>query len=213
VRPYAGRPFLTYAKPDPLDGVRVEDPAGAGRSGRVDVHRHLGQHHDHRQAQLVQPLDELRLGVLEAAVHAPDAVPGDVQLVRERHLAHALHRGVEVGQDLLVVLAHLQPLGVHDAEVADLVEVEVAVPGHRLADPGPGHVLAEDGVDQGRLADTGLAEDDQVEPADVGGLLVELVPERLSEPISARHGSSLRGQLDQTPAVGQHHGVGPVPGA
>ena len=50
-------------------------------------------------------------------------------------------------------------------EVADLVEVEVAAAGHRLADPGPGDLLAEDRVDQGGLADAGLAEDRQVEPA------------------------------------------------
>ena len=62
-------------------------------------------------------------------------------------------------------------------QMTDLVQVEMAAPGHRLADPGPGDLLAEDGVDQGRLADPGLAEDRQGEPAQGRVLLVVLGPE------------------------------------
>ena len=45
------------------------------------AHRHLGQHDDHRQAHLVEPADEIRLGLLETPVHATDAVPRDVNLL------------------------------------------------------------------------------------------------------------------------------------
>ena len=88
----------------------------------------------------------------------------------------------------LVVLAHLETLGIDDAQVTDLVEVEVAAAGHRLADTGPRDLLAEDRVDQGRLAHAGLAEDRQVEPPECRVLLLVLGTERISEPVcAARH--------------------------
>jgi hypothetical protein len=43
---------------------------------------------------------------------------------------------VEFGQDLLVVLAHLETLSINDAEVTDLVEIEVTAAGDRLTDTG-----------------------------------------------------------------------------
>ena len=122
-------------------------------------HRHLGQHHDHWQAHLVEPAYEIGLGLLEAPVHTAYAVPGDVDLLREWHLPHLRHGLVEFGQDLLVVLAHLETLGIDDAQVPDLVEIEVAAASDRLTDTGPRHLLTEDRVDQGGLAHAGLAED------------------------------------------------------
>ena len=96
-------------------------------------------------------------------------------------------------------------------EVSDLVEIEVAAPGDRLADAGTRDLLAEDRVDQGGLADSGLAEDRQVEPPNGCVLLLVLGPERISEPVcAARHRASVRGQSPPTEArlyVGLFAGV------
>src|SRR6185295_14679274 len=123
------------------------------------THQQMGQHQDHWQAHLVKTAYEIGLGLLEAPVHTAYAIPGDVDLLREWHLSHLRHGLVEFGQDLFVVLAHLETLGINDAQVTDLVEIEVTAEGDRLADAGPRHLLAEDRVDQGGLAHAGLAED------------------------------------------------------
>ena len=160
------------------DGVRMIDAV---------PHRHLGQDDDDRQAGTVQIPDEFGLGLLETPIHSAHTEPGHVQLLGQRPLAHVLHRLGQLGDDLLVVTADLEALGVDDAEVADLVQVEVAALSHRLADPGPGHLLTEDRVDQRGFTDPGLAEDRQIEPAERGRLPLVLALERIAEPVVAGH--------------------------
>lgn len=58
----------------------------------------------------------------------------------------------------------------------------MTVHGDRLADAGLGNFGTEDGVDQCRRADPGLAEDRQVEPPDLVRVLPVLVSELLLEP-------------------------------
>src|SRR5512132_3070675 len=111
------------------------------------THGHLGQHEDDRQSHLVEPADEIGLGFLEAPVHAAYAIPGNVDLLRQRELSHLGHGLVEFGQNLLVVLAHLKTLGVDDAQVADLVEIEMTPASDRLTNASTRNLLAEDGVD------------------------------------------------------------------
>jgi len=147
------------------------------------AHRHLGQHDEHRQAELIEGADEPFLEVLEAPVHAPDAVPGHVDLLADRLAAALPDRLGELLDDLVVVVAQLEPAGVDDAEGTALVQVQVGADGHRGSDAGDGHGFAEDGIDQGGLAHPGLAEHRQVDAADLVGLLLELGAEALREPL------------------------------
>src|SRR3954449_11681434 len=100
-----------------------------------------------------------------------------MDLLRQRQLAHLSHGLIELGQDLLVVLADLEALGVDDAQVADLVEVEMTAARNRLANTSTRYLLAEDCIDQGRFTDARLAKDRQIEPPDCCVLPVILGPE------------------------------------
>jgi hypothetical protein len=148
---------------------------------------------------------EVRLGRLEAPVSGPDAVPGDVQLVGKRLAAHAVQVVPELGDQRRVVATHLEAAGVEHPERAALVEVEVLGTGDRLTDAGGRDVGAEDRVDEGRLADAGLAEDGQVEAPDLLGLVRPGLRERPAEPVvtGARqlcHGLS----LSEPASAGRH---------
>src|SRR4029453_7808986 len=117
-----------------------------------------------------------------------------MDLLRERELAHLGHCLVEVGQDLFVVLAHLETLSIDYPEVPDLVEIEVAAAGDWLTDTGSRHLFTKDRVDQGGLADSGFAEDRQVEPTDSRVLLLIFGSEGVSKPVCARHRARVRAQ-------------------
>ncbi|MPM56065.1 hypothetical protein SDC9_102864 [bioreactor metagenome] len=73
---------------------------------------HLGQHDDHRQVEVGQSADELRLERLEPPVHAAHAVPDHVDLVLDRPAAHLPDVGLELLDQLPVVATDLQAAGV-----------------------------------------------------------------------------------------------------
>ena len=138
------------------------------------AHRHLGEHHQNRYAQVVQGANEGAFDLFEPAVHSAHAVPGHVNLFGHRLGTHLLDVLGDLFDQLAVVASDLETAGVDQPQRATGVEVQVGVERDRVADAGGGHRLAEDRVDQGGLAHAGLAEDGEVEPSELRGLLLEL---------------------------------------
>ena len=189
-------------------GVRVHAVASPG----AETARHLGEHQDHRQPELVQRPDEVGLGRLEAAVAGPHAVPGDVQLIGQRLASHPVQVVAQLGDQRRVVTPDLEPPGVEDPERAALVQVEVLGPGDRLTDPGLRDLRSEDRVDERALADAGLAEDGQVEPTDLLGLVLPGLPEGLAEPLvgGLRHDCSKQPRRNDRAVAGPSAGFASV---